>query len=60
MYRRVVPGLPVMMALGNALSDAARKQNQQAHPKSSDPDGAGSPDAGTLRHSASSPATRAA
>ena len=32
MYKRVVPGLPVMMALGNALSDAAKKQ---AHTKSS-------------------------
>ena len=26
MYRRVVPGLPVMMVLGNALSDAAKKR----------------------------------
>jgi hypothetical protein len=31
MYRRVVPGLPVMMALGNALSDAAKKQAKARH-----------------------------
>jgi hypothetical protein len=54
MYRRVVPGLPVMMALGNALSDAAKKQ---AHAKHS---GAQPPAEAALRAPAAPPASRAA
>jgi hypothetical protein len=33
MHRRVVPGLPVMMVLGNALSDAAKKRTETKPPE---------------------------
>ena len=60
MYRRVVPGLPVMMALGNALGEAVRKQSQQTHPKPSDHDGSTDSVVGTLRPPATPPASREA
>ena len=54
MYRRVVPGLPVMMALGNALSDAAKKQARAKHSEAHPPTGA------ALQPPADPPAARAA
>jgi hypothetical protein len=61
MYRRVVPGLPVMMALGNALGEAARKQNQRDHSKpAADHNGSTDSVVGTLRPPATPPVTRAA
>jgi hypothetical protein len=55
MYRRVVPGLPVMMALGNALSDAAKKQARAKAPEGPAATPLQRPAGGTVP-----PATRAA